>query len=219
MKIDDLERIFLQHEDAEQAQKMSEYLQGKFPHFGIQSPLRRELTKEFMAEEAAKKQIDWAVIDTLWEKPEREFHQLACDLLIKMEKFIRVDDLPKIRVLALQNAWWDSVDALTKASFRHLLPFGQEVKLALTAWSVDENFWIRRMAITSQVLAKEKTDRGLLAVVICNNFGSDEFFINKAIGWVLRDFSKTDPDWVRDFVLEHDSDLNQLSKREAVKFL
>ncbi|MDR2976116.1 MAG: DNA alkylation repair protein [Streptococcaceae bacterium] len=218
MKIDDLERIFLQHEDADQAQKMSAYLLGRFPHFGIQAPLRRKLTKDFISGEAAKQQIDWDVIDALWDKPEREFHQLVCDILIKMKRDLRAEDFPKIKELAVSNSWWDSVDALVK-SFRHRASTELEIKEIMLAWSTDENFWIRRMAITSQLLAKEKTDRTLLTTCIVNNFESDEFFINKAIGWALRDYSKTNPDWVRDFLLEYELELNSLSKREAKKYL
>ncbi|MDR0299843.1 MAG: DNA alkylation repair protein [Streptococcaceae bacterium] len=218
MEIEKLKEIFIAHEDAEQAHKMSEYLLGKFPHFGIQTPLRRELTKDFFKEEVAKKRIDWELVEKLWDLPEREFHHVASDLLIKMKKYLTVNDLVKIKLLAERNTWWDSVDALT-ASFRHLTPDNSAVKKVMLSWSTDKNFWIRRMAITSQNLAKDKTDRELLAQIIENNFGSDEFFINKAIGWVLRDYSKTNADWVREFIFEHENIMDSLSRREASKYL
>ena len=86
-------------------------------------------------------------------------------------------------------------------------------------WSLDEDFWLRRIAIDHQLMRKELTDTNLLAEVICNNFGQTEFFINKAIGWSLRNYSKVNPDWVRVFIDQHASQMAPLSIREARKYL
>jgi len=84
---------------------------------------------------------------------------------------------------------------------------------------VDDNIWLRRVAIDHQLGFKEKTDTGLLAEIIKNNLNQKEFFINKAIGWSLRDFSKTNPDWVRTFIYAHKDDLSNLSIREGSKYV
>ncbi|MFP9075690.1 DNA alkylation repair protein, partial [Enterococcus faecalis] len=68
-----------------------------------------------------------------------------------------------------------------------------ELSQKMLAWSKAENLWLRRIAIDHQLLRKEKTDRELLETILLNNLGSDEFFINKAIGWSLRDYAKTNP--------------------------
>ena len=86
-------------------------------------------------------------------------------------------------------------------------------------WSQDENIWVRRVAIDHQLLFKEKTDEELLGKIIQNNLGSKEFFINKAIGWSLRDYSKTNPQWVAGFIEEHREKLAPLSIREGSKYL
>ena len=86
-------------------------------------------------------------------------------------------------------------------------------------WSTDEDFWIRRIAIDHQLLRKEKTNTQLLEQIIINNLGSSEFFINKAIGWSLRDYSKTNPDWVRDFINRYKERMDKLSVREASKYI
>lgn len=89
----------------------------------------------------------------------------------------------------------------------------------MLAWSVDEDFWLRRIAIDHQLGRKEQTDRELLAQIIVNNLGDREFFINKAIGWSLREYAKTDPEWVRDFLARYGERLDKLSVREASKHL
>ncbi len=89
----------------------------------------------------------------------------------------------------------------------------------MLSWSQDENIWVRRIALEFQLLLKERTDTVLLAQIIENNLGSKEFFINKAIGWALRDHSKTDSDWVARFIHTHRNTLAALSIREGSKYL
>ena len=86
-------------------------------------------------------------------------------------------------------------------------------------WSLDDDFWVRRVAIDHQLCRKEKTNTELLEKILVNNFGSDEFFINKAIGWSLRDYSKTNPEWVRAFVEKHAVRMAKLSVKEAGKYI
>jgi 3-methyladenine DNA glycosylase AlkD len=94
-----------------------------------------------------------------------------------------------------------------------------EVNDTLLAWSIDENIWLRRIAIDHQLMRKEKTNTELLERILVNNFGQTEFFINKAIGWSLRDFSKTNPDWVRGFIERHRHEMAPLSIKEAGKYV
>ena len=86
-------------------------------------------------------------------------------------------------------------------------------------WSRDDNIWLRRIAIDHQLLRKEKTDTALLAQILDNNLGHSEFFINKAIGWALRDYSKTNPEWVRGYIESRREKMTVLSIREASKYL
>lgn len=94
-----------------------------------------------------------------------------------------------------------------------------ELKKVMVEWSQTDNIWLRRVAIDHQLLFKNKTDTLLLAEIITNNFGTKEFFINKAIGWSLRDYSKTNPQWVKDFIQKHSSQMAPLSIREGSKYL
>ena len=94
-----------------------------------------------------------------------------------------------------------------------------EVNTILLAWSTDDNIWLRRVAIDHQLLRKQHTDTALLEKIICNNLGQKEFFINKAIGWALRDYSKTNPEWVQGFIDRYRHKMAKLSLREAGKYL
>jgi 3-methyladenine DNA glycosylase AlkD len=94
-----------------------------------------------------------------------------------------------------------------------------EVNDTLLSWSVDENFWLRRLAIDHQLTRREKTGTRLLERILVNNFGQSEFFINKAIGWALREYSKTNPAWVRDFVDRHKDAMTPLSIKESRKYI
>ena len=86
-------------------------------------------------------------------------------------------------------------------------------------WSKDDDFWLRRIAIDHQLNFKNKTDVSLLEKIITNNFNSTEFFINKAIGWSLRQYSKTNPFWVKNFIQKYEKQLNSLSIKEASKYI
>ena len=79
--------------------------------------------------------------------------------------------------------------------------------------------WIARVAILHQLTYRERTDADRLFSMCLARAGDAEFFLRKAIGWALREYSKTDGAAVRRFVRDHDRDLSELSKREALKWL
>ncbi|GHU36746.1 hypothetical protein FACS1894192_04030 [Bacilli bacterium] len=120
--------------------------------------------------------------------------------------------------LAIQKSWWDSIDFLDEHVGSIVQHFPQ-AKTIMLDWSQDDNFWIRRLAIDHQLGFKLATDADLLAAIIKNNVGSDEFFINKAIGWSLREYSKVAPDWVRAFISGNQANMAKLAIREGSKHL
>ncbi len=209
---------FHAHADAAKAKKQEAYLRDQFKFLGLPTPVRRELSKSFLKEKTQKKVVDWKLIERLWSEAEREFQYLACDYLRKMKKYLKATDLPKIYQLATTKSWWETVDSLDEV-VGYLLLSEKIERQDILQWSIDENFWIRRIAIDCQLGFKEVTDTELLACVIQNNLGSKEFFINKAIGWALRDYSKTNPKWVAHFLSENKDKLATLTLREATKYL
>ena len=114
--------------------------------------------------------------------------------------------------------WWDTIDSLIKPIGKIGLRDGRVDDLML-AWSKDNDFWVRRVAIEHQLLRKNKMNTELLEKILENNLNSSEFFISKAIGWALRDYSKTNPAWVKKFINDHYSDMAALSIKEGSKYL
>lgn len=199
------------------------YMRNQFEYIGLKTPVRRALSKDFLKEKSMEAVVDWTFVWQMWNLSEREFQYLACDYLLKMKRFLKKADLQQIRELALVKSWWDTVDVLDELVGTIFLADENEVKTIILAWAKSENFWIRRLAIDCQLGFKEKTDTDLLARNISENLsGSDfenEFFINKSIGWALRDFSKSNPDWVQNFISENETKMSKLSLREASKYL
>ena len=196
---------------------MSAYMRHKFPFLGIPMPERKKLSREFL-KTVYKKTVDWTFVFKCWQLPEREYQYLAVDYLTKVKPVLTLADIPEFQSLITTKSWWDTVDALVTIVGDIALRYPQ-VDDILILWSTDDNIWLRRSAIDHQLTRKEKTNTALLELIILNNLGQEEFFINKAIGWSLREFSKTNPDWVRGFIEKHKSKMSPLSVREGSKYL
>ena len=176
---------------------MEAYMKNKFSFLGVQKPILKKIEREFF-KPFIKDPIDWTFVEECWQQPYREF--------------------PKLKELAQTKSWWDSIDQLDliigEITFHY-----PETKQVMLDWSKDQDFWLRRIAIDHQLMRKEKTDTDLLEKVILNNLGQSEFFINKAIGWSLRNYSKVNPDWVGAFIDRYREQLSPLSIREGSKYL
>ncbi|MEY8737247.1 DNA alkylation repair protein [Lactobacillus sp. AN1001] len=205
--------------DAEQAKSMSAYMRDQFEFLGIKTPKRRQLCREVFKKATKTGKIDWKFVEICWQKPQREYQYIACDYLVKMKKFTTLEDLPKLKKLVITKSWWETVDTLVKVFTDLYLRYPNEMTQIMLTWSEDSNLWVKRIALEFQLLLKKQTDTELLAKIIRNNLGSDEFFINKAIGWALRDYSKTDPKWVAEFIATYRNELSALSIREGSKYL
>lgn len=196
---------------------MKAYMKNKFEFLGVKTPARRKLTKAFFKQQTDFV-IDWDFINEAWNNPYRELQYTALDYLEIRKKLLTPSDLPRLKKLAQTKSWWDTIDFLDRLVGSIIARF-PETKEIIVAWSCDEDIWLRRLAIDYQLLRKEKTDTELLKKILVNNLGRTEFFINKAIGWALRDYSKTNPDWVRAFIERHQAEMAALSIREGSKYL
>ena len=217
-KYTELKRIFEENQDPENAVKMEKYMRNLFIFYGIPTPKRKKLYRDFLKEEKRNKIIDWGFLDQCYEDEHREFQYLVTDYLSELNLLLTYDDIPAIRKFIDRKQWWDTIDALDQVIGKIGLR-DERVDALMLEWSEDANFWVRRVAIDHQLLRKERTNTTLLEKIIINNLGSSEFFINKAIGWSLRDYSKTDPEWVRDFIDRHRDRMDKLSIREACKYI
>ena len=196
---------------------MKAYMKNKFEFLGVKTPARRKLTKAFFKQQTDSI-IDWNFINEAWNNPYRELQYTALDYLESRKKLFTPSDLPRLKKLAQTKSWWDTIDFLDRLVGSIIARF-PETKEIILAWSCDEDIWLRRLAIDHQLLRKEETDTELLEKILVNNLGQTKFFINKAIGWALRDYSKTNPNWVRDFIERHRAEMAALSIREGIKYL
>ena len=199
------------------AHEMSAYMHDMFPFLGIKKPERAALQKSFLKAVKKATSIDWVFVDECWTL-EREFQYLALDYLRVVQALLTPDDIPRLHNLAVTKSWWDTVDFIDSLVGDIALRF-PEVNSVILEWSTDENIWLRRIAIDHQLQRKTRTDTALLEQIIVNNLGQKEFFINKAIGWALREYSKVNSEWVLAFVDKYRDKLAPLSIREASKYL
>ena len=218
MDFNKLYEEMIQHKNEEQARQMSKYMLNKFEYIGIKTPERREIFKNFFKEYKNGEKIDWEFVNKCWENKYREFQYVGADYLKNMKDKLTIDDIPKLKQLILKKSWWDTIDNLDM-TIGALALKDSNVNKILLEWSLDENIWLRRIAIDHQLLRKEKTNTVLLEKILKNNLGQNEFFINKAIGWALRDYSKTNPEWVKNFIEKNKEKMAKLSIKEASKYL
>ena len=134
-----------------------------------------------------------------------------------VKKLFTVEDLDRIEGLITNKSWWDSMDSISPIVGYICLKYPNIKEEVIDSWIFSDNIWLKRVSILFQLKYKEKTDREFLAKAIVNNSNTSEFFVNKAIGWALREYSKTDKNWVRDFI--KNNELSQLSIKEGSKYI
>lgn len=211
--------LFEQHADPAQAAPMKKYMRNQFEYLGIKSPQFKILVKEHIAAHGLPPvdELD-SIARELWGLPCREFQYAAASLIGRMEKKLPEAFASTFEYLITHKSWWDTVDTLAAHPVGvHFRRFPDVREKYLAKWRKSKNFWLRRTCLLFQLNYKEETDFDLLCDIIRENLGSDEFFINKAIGWALRQYARTDPKAVKQFVKS--TDLHPLSRREAMKHL
>lgn len=214
-----LKALFKKHADVVQAAPMKKYMRNQFEYLGIKTPQNKALLNEFIHEYGLPPINDLDVIlRDLWALPQREFQYVAVSLLGKLEKQLPAEFIDTIEYLIVTKSWWDTVDSIAGGTVgTHFQRYPTIKRKYLARWRKSENFWLRRAAILFQLNYKKETDFELLSAIIRENLGSKEFFINKAIGWALRQYARIDPMAVKTFV--DATPLHPLSKREALKHL
>jgi DNA alkylation repair enzyme len=203
--------------NADDARAMKAYMRGRFEFLGVKTPARRKAAKAFFKKHGGA-DIDWRFVRQAWEHPFREMQYAALDYLETRKNLLCPGDLPQLKKLAQTKSWWDTIDFLDRLAGGIIAGF-PETRPVILQWSRDEDIWLRRLAIDHQLLRRDQTDQHLLEQILVNNLDQTEFFINKAIGWALRDYSKTNPEWVKNFIRQHHGKMAPLSIREAGKYL
>lgn len=216
--IKSLETAFQKEHHQENAFAMAKYMRHHFLFFGIKTEQRRSIFKTICTENHQEiLENPRAIAIALYSKPQRELHYCAIEILIKQLKGnYKKEDIQLIENFILTNSWWDSVDTIAKYMLgNYLIEFPLETEAVIERFSNAENMWLNRSAILFQLGYKEKTNFELLQSECVKHKNSNEFFIQKAIGWALREYAKTNPQAVKHFVST--TNLKPLSTKEALK--
>ena len=217
--IEPLVKTFNANTNPVNAEPMAKYMKNLFPYLGIKTPLRKELFRSFIKENGLPNlsELKQIVLD-LWDLPEREFQYVAIGILKKFTKKWEENYIDLFEQLIITKSWWDSVDGIASWMVgEHFKRFPHLRDKYIDKWMKSGNMWLQRTCLLFQLGYKDETDEMLMGSIIMSLNGSKEFFINKAIGWILREYSKTDAQAVINFV--ENNDLSNLSKREAFKWL
>ena len=214
-----LEISFEQHADAVIAGPMKKYMKDRYDYFGIKSPLRKEIYREHKLKYGLIPPTETdVIIKWCWQQPQREYQYFAMEFLGKAVKNAD-EDIIKLYVYMIANkSWWDTVDYIAANLVgAYLRRFPERTMELTTHWMASNDMWLQRTCLLFQLKYKSATDTGLMHNFIDQLAVSKEFFLRKAIGWVLREYSKTDTEFVIDYVKKHP--MSGLSQREALKWL
>ncbi|MFF3690632.1 DNA alkylation repair protein [Streptomyces sp. NPDC002187] len=218
--MDRLTAVYPTGADAARAAQAAAYMKGVAPFLGIPTPARRALSRTVLDGTGRPAEADCAAIALrCWELPEREYHYFAADYLRRHVGRCSSGLLPVTRHLVETVPWWDTVDTLAAHVVGPLVAADSTLTAEMDAWIDDENLWVARTALLHQLRRRETTDAERLFRYCLRRAGHPDFFIRKAIGWALREYGKTDPDAVREFVEGARDRLSPLSVREALKNL
>ncbi len=214
-----LAETFSKNANGENAFRMKKYMKGKFNYFGIKSPERKVLKREFLdLYGLPEPNLLENIVKECWHLPQREYQYFIMEVLGKLAKKATIEKIDLYEYIVENKSWWDTVDYIASNLVGiHFMKYPDLIKPYTQKWMGSGNMWLQRTAILFQLKYKKETDLVLLTGYIHKLQGSREFFINKAIGWILREYSKTDPVWVKHFV--QNNELANLSRREALKWL
>lgn len=219
-----LRSALLGQADAARAPQMQAYMKSTMPYLGVASPQMKAISKALYAELQYDDARNWmADILDIWRGAAfREEYYAAIELtgIKQAQRFQRTDILPMYREMIITGSWWDTTDSIAPTRFGEILDAERKaMSQAMLEWAHDDNIWVRRSAILCQLKAKDDMDLDLLYACIEPSISSKEFFLRKAIGWVLRQYARTNPQEVRRYVSANEARLSNLTKREALKHI
>lgn len=214
MKIEELKEKLTLLSSEENRFYMEKYMRNQFPFLGVKTPERRGVMKEFLK---TYEKFSMEDVEKLYAEKEREYKYCALSLLEKYVGELDHQHTERILKLVLTEPWWDTIDGFGPSVFGPMALKDEEVKETMRSLIYEENIWLKRISILFQLKYKEKMDEVILTEAILNNADTKEFFVDKAIGWVLREYSKTNPEFVRAFIAKYK--LSSLSVRECSRYI
>jgi len=219
--VDQLTELFEPFRNAKRAQSASAYMRDLFPFIGMKTEIRRSAQKNWIdsLKTLEDRKLRWLIIRALWEKEERDYQYAAIDLLNAWsKKHYSEEDASELEWILNHKSWWDSVDAIASNYLgKWALLFPEKARETFEKWRYHESFWLQRSCLIYQLKYKDEVDCAYLENLIQQMNGNNEFFIQKAIGWSLRQLSKYKPEEVVQIL--SNNPIKGLALREASKYL
>ena len=215
----DLKKLYEIHADPVEAIRMKKYMKELFEYYGIKSPIRKEQYKiHYQKNGVIPKTKTTEIVKWCWQAPQREFQYFSMEALGKVAKKADREIISLYEFMIVNKSWWDTIDYIASNLVGiYFTLYPEHIEDHTNKWMDSGNMWLQRTCLLFQLKYKTRTDTKLLKKFILRLSDSKEFFIRKAIGWSLREYSKTDPEYVKSFVSTHR--LSGLSEREALKWM
>ncbi len=201
---------------------MQAYMKSAMPYYGIQTPGLRAICKRLFTAHPIQTASAWRdACLRIWREAQFREERYAAIGLTGVRLYSSLQTLETVAMyeeMIVTGAWWDFVDSIASKRLGALLSsYPTRMRKEMLKWSRCPNLWKRRSAILCQLGFKRDTDLDLLYACIEPSLSSKEFFLQKAIGWALRQYAWTDPREVVRYVRERGNELGRLSRREALK--
>lgn len=224
---DRLAAALAERADPSRAARMAAYMRDQFPFLGVMAPGQADAWRAVTAELPRRlpQRVVVEAAHSLWERPEREHQYLACRLVNRHAGTpagapdASVDFVDTVERLLSTKPWWDTVDSLATHATGDLVRAHPGLRARMDAWLAGDDLWLTRTALLHMNRWKAATDAHWLFAACLARADHRDFFIRKAIGWALREYSKVDEAAVVEFVADHERELSGLSRREALMWL
>lgn len=201
------------------AEKQAQYMRNKFAFYGLRNPEQKAIAKDIIKANPLPQGEDLqALILEAMNEDYRELHYTALFIAEKVIKKQAAAFIEVLEELILTNSWWDTVDWINKLVGIHFKRYPDLIVPTTEKWMASGNIWLQRICIIFQLTYKEQVNFDLMSKYILELKGSQEFFIQKAAGWALRQYSKFCPQVVIDFIAKH-PELANLTQREGLKYI
>lgn len=216
---DQVRQSFEAHADSERAKGMKAYMRNQFEYLGISAPMRKELLKPFIRNYSWKGEEPFIeLLNLFWAMPQREFKYIALDFSFRFEKKLNPTAIPFFESLIAKESWWDTVDGIAPHVIGNIVKRNMLFRERLCEkWIESDNIWYQRAAIILQLKFRGQTDFDLLKALILRRADSKEFFVQKASGWALRQYSRINPNAVKQFINENK--IPSLAAREGMRLI
>ena len=203
----------------DRAQNEKRYLKSDLEFYGATVPAMRRVVRDAMRSQPLDHDDVIALADLLWSVPVHERRMAAVDVLEFRVGLLGADDIVFVEHLLRESRTWALVDGLAISVVGQLVLVDPPAARALDRWIGDADFWIRRAALLALIagIRAGTPDLSRIAEFSDALLEEREFFIRKAIGWLLRELAKKDPNWVVSFIEPRRDRASGLTVREATK--